>query len=348
MAHELTELFARLPRAFEEARQRTADCETRITIDTVGVGLRFAGPALEPAVLPALAHLPSGDGARQPEIIFSLWDHASTGVHPPRPPFDAADYRRYGQRAVLDDGERVVMHAPTVGMLFAYDRPTRQGWFWCRDPSTFSIYERASPLQTLFHWALAEFGWQIVHAAAVGGEGGGVLLVGNTGAGKSTTALSCLAGEGLRLLSDDKCLVRLDDCPRAFGLFSSAKIKRDMLERLPFLRPRLSGWDHHFKADKGLVFLHPGFADRMVSSFPVRALLLPEVAHGDEPAIRPTPPGDVFRLLGPSTAIWLAGAEAENYRFTARMARRLPGYRFELAAEPPANVAALRAFLDGG
>lgn len=347
MACSLSDLFSGLSHAFEEAREQAGGREERIQIDTLSVGLHFAGPALLPAVLPALAHLSPGAGPRRPEITLSLWDHASTGVYPPRLPFTVGDYRRYGQRAVLDDGERVVMHAPTVGMLYAYDRPTRQGYFWCRDVDAFSIYERAAPLQTLFYWALAEFGWQIVHAAAVGVETGGVLLVGNTGAGKSTTALSCLAGERLRLLSDDKCLVRLDESPRAFGLFNSAKIKGDMLERLPFFRPLLSGWDDHFKADKGLVFLHPRFTARMAASFPIKALVLPEVAHRAEAAIRAATPGDIFRQLGPSTAIWLSGAEADNYRFTARMARQLPGYRIALATEPPANVAALADFLEG-
>lgn len=319
------------------------------TRQIAGIALRFrmANSALTPAMLPALAHLSTTDSAEDgPVVTFDLWDTASSGVAPPRPPFSAGDYRRYGQRAVAHDGIRSVMHAPVAGQIFAYDRASRKGYFWAADADRLSIYERAAPVQTLFHWALAEFGWQIVHAAAVGIETGGVLLIGSTGAGKSTTALSCLTQGGLRFLSDDKCLVRLEPEPQVCALFSSAKIKGDMLARLPHLRPLLAGWDDSYKADKGLILLHPTYADYMVASFPVKALLLPQVAHRSEAVIRPAAAGDVFRQLGPSTVIWLPGAEADNYRFTAEMARRLPCYRIELASDPQANVNAIRRLIE--
>lgn len=308
--------------------------------------LRITGAGLAEETLPALAHLLTTEEAATPDITLYLWDGAATGVRPPRTPFTQEDYRRYGQRAIAHDETYSLMHAPTVDQLFAYDRATHNGYFWVQDASQLSIYERAAPVQTLFHWALHDFGWQIVHAAAVGNASGGVLLVGGTGAGKSTTALSCLAQGGLHFLSDDKCLVRLAPEPQAFALFSSAKIKGDMLARLPHLRPLLTGWDDSYKANKGLVFLHPTYAEQMVTSFPVKALLLPQVAHRCEAVIQPAAAGDVFRQLGPSTVIWLPGAEAENYRFTATMTRRLPCYRIALASDPQANGDALHRLIE--
>ena len=308
--------------------------------------LRITGTELAEAALPALAHLLTTEEAAAPDITLHLWDGAASGVRPPRPPFTPDDYRRYGQRAIAHDGTYSLMHAPTVDQLFAYDRATRTGYFWVQDASQLSIYERAAQVQTLFHWALHDFGWQIVHAAAVGNAGGGVLLVGGTGAGKSTTALSCLAQDELLLLSDDKCLVRLEPEPQAFALFSSAKIKGDMLERLPHFRPLLTGWDDSYKANKGLIFLHPTFASQLMTTFPIQALLLPAVTHGEDAAFRPAASGDAFRQLGPSTVIWLPGAEADNYHFTAELVRRLPCYRLDLASDPKRNADAIRELLD--
>ena len=77
-----------------------------------------------------------------------------------------------------------------------------------------------------------------------------------------------------------------------------------------------------------------------MTRFPVAALVLPQVAHATAAHCQPAAAGDVFRQLGPSTVIWLPGAEAENYRFNAAMTRRLPGFRLALATEPAANVAA--------
>ena len=345
MTTSLADYLPSLAAAFADAERRQPITERTLQMAGVTFRLRMAGPALSEAVLPALAHLPTGD-ADGPTVTFDLWDAAATGVLPPRSPFSAADYRRYGQRAVAYDGAVSLMHAPTSGQLFAYDRASRRGYFWTEDAAQLSIYERAAPLQTLFHWALGEFGWQIVHAAAVGTAAGGVLLIGNTGAGKSTTALSCLAGDGLRLLSDDKCLARLDPAPQAFASFNSAKLKADMLERWPHYRPRLAGWDEHAKGGKGLMFLCPDFADRLVTTFPIRALIVPQVAHRAEATLRPLAAGEAFRVFGPSTVIWLPGAEADNYRFTAELIRRLPCYQLDLARDPARNIEAIQNLLE--
>lgn len=61
-----------------------------------------------------------------------------------------------------------------------------------------------------------------------------MLLIGNTGAGKSTTALTVLQQDRLRYLSDDKYLMQLEPEPRVFALFSLAKPNADVLERMPF------------------------------------------------------------------------------------------------------------------
>jgi hypothetical protein len=327
-------------------RAEQSDRGETVALDVAGqnVVLRFGSRSLRQAILPALAHLECRAPAAAP-IVFDLCDGAATGCFPPPPPFGAGDYHRYGQRAIAHDGAVSLMHAPGGGLLFAYDRSARHGIFWTTDAAQLSIYEQAAPLQTLFHWALAEYGWQIVHAAAVGTAQGGVLLIGNSGAGKSTTALSCLARQDLQYLCDDKCLVRLEPEPQAFALFSSGKLKADMLVRLPQFQAMLAGWDDRPHAGKGLVFLHPAYAPHMVKSFPIRALVIPSVTNRAEAALHATAAGSAFRLLGPSTVIWLPGAEADNYRFTAELVRRLPCHRLDLALEPQQNVAALRELL---
>lgn len=318
----------------------------RLCVADIEVELRCWGPAVTAAVLPALAHLvKDAEQQRVPKIIFHVWDEI-TSVLPPAPPFEATDYHRYGQRALKDDGTRVVMHAPAERLLYAYDRSTRQGYFCCQDASALSIYDRAAPLQPLFQWALVEFGWQIIHAAGVGMQSGGVLLVGNSGAGKSTTALSCLGKSGLRFLSDDKCLVRLEPQPRAQALFDSAKIKGDMLERFPQFQPMLVGWDPRTEGGKGLIHLHETHGAEQIDSFPIRALVLPCVCHSEKPNIQPISPAELFRHLGPSTVIWLPGTEAGAFHFIAKLARQVPCYRIALTTQPEHNVAAIRRLLE--
>jgi hypothetical protein len=323
----------------------------RLQISETFVELQIAGHLLAQVFLPALAHLLQLADDRPPDITFHLWDGAETGIAPPPPPFTPAAYRRYGQRAVAYDGAFSLMHAPHAGLLYAYDQSSRQGYFWCRDAAQLSIYERAAPVQTLFHWALREYGWQVIHAAAVGTESGGVLLAGNTGAGKSTTALALLEQRNGHAsppaLSQRRQVPGAPVAPaRGLCPLQLGQIEGGHAGALPGFRSLIQGWDDAYKAGKSLAFLHPTYASRMIQRFPVAALITPRIAHLEQPCLTPAPGPDVFRVLGPSTVIWLPGAEADNYRFTANLVRTLPCYQLDLATEPTRNSAAMQDILE--
>jgi hypothetical protein len=336
--------------AFERACAVQPLQETRLQVGQAQFHLRIAGQHLPEVILPALAHLMIADEKPASQVIgLNIWQANPGGVWPEPPPFTPGDYRRYGQRAVAHAAGCSIMYSLNDRQLFAYDRESRQGYFWAEDLGQASIYERAAPLQTLFHWALQAFGWHIVHAAAIGTAQGGLLLIGSSGSGKSTTALSCLAHpSGLKLLSDDKCLVSLESQPpQAQSLFSSAKIKADMLARLPEFSAQLQGWDTCFKAEKGLLFLHPTYAPDLIASFPLKALVVTQISGKAEAAsFSPISPAQIFRALGPSTIIWLPGAEQEHYRFMAALASRLPCYRLNLSTDLQANSQAILRFLE--
>jgi hypothetical protein len=339
--------LSQLAQAFQQRFAQAAPKRYHLRVAELLIEVRLLGEAMAATMLPALGHLlidPPPTTA--PDMVFNLWDGGGESLWPPPPTFSEADYHRYGHRAIAHEGPCSVLFAIAARHLFAYDRQTRQGYFFAADASQLNIYEQAAPLQPLFCWALAAYGWQLVHAAAVGSPAGGVLLIGSSGAGKSTTALSCLTAANPRFLCDDKCLVRLTPEPQALALYSSAKLKADMLALLPHFRPLLKGWDDSGKANKGLVMLHPTYASQMVHRFPIKALLLPQVAHQTQASFHPVAPGEIFRQLGPSTVIWLPGAEADNYRFTAQLTRQLPRHRLALARDPMANAEAIHRLLE--
>lgn len=346
MSLNLPDVWLRFLDCAGEAQQR--HCFTTAHLDVAGVRLRlrFSSQEVSDCFLPALAHLRVDDDAPpSPQLTFTVCDSATTGIHPPPPPFANEDYHWYGRRAVRIDEEYALMHAPDSDVYLLYCRAAAHAICWTRNAAQLSIYERAAPLQTLFHWALPDE-WQVVHAAALGRAEGGVLLVGNSGAGKSTTALAALHSDEVRYLCDDKCLVRLTPRPQAFALFSAAKVKDDMLGHLPRLAPQVAARDDLAKGGKSLVYLHPHFAGGMIRSFPLRAIVVPRIAHLPAARLTPARAADAFRVLGPSTAIWLPGAAAESYRFLGQLSRSLPCYFLDLAEDPHANLPALADLLD--
>ena len=78
-------------------------------------------------------------------------------------------------------------------------------------------------MRTLFHWLMELYGRQLIHAAAVGTDIGGALIVGKGGVGKSTTSLASLAA-GLRFVGDDYVIVGFDPHPTAWSLYCTAKV----------------------------------------------------------------------------------------------------------------------------
>lgn len=100
-----------------------------------------------------------------------------------------------GGVAVVEAGRQAQVFRPGVGVDLLV---TDAGW----DDIELTSYPMATALAS---WAVASGLWP-VHAAAVAFDGRGVLLVGDSGAGKSTSALAC-ALAGAELLGDDLCIV---------------------------------------------------------------------------------------------------------------------------------------------
>ena len=100
-----------------------------------------------------------------------------------------------GGVATFEPGRHLVLYRPSVGIDLL------------KTPSTWGEVEPISyPLgAAIASWAVDK-GLFPAHAAAVEFNGRGVLLVGESGMGKSTTSLACaLAGAGL--LGDDLCII---------------------------------------------------------------------------------------------------------------------------------------------
>lgn len=295
--------------------------------------LRLAGPALEPVLLPALAHLATGDGGEAGLEVLA-WDSASTGVELPPPP-----------PAGVESPEVQRVYQYGVEILTVIDHARRRAILWVPDARGVPSNEAASPLRVILHLWLSRRGFQVVHGAAVGRRDGGVLIAGRAGAGKSTTALSCLDSE-LLFASDDYVLLRDDPAPHVYSLFSSAKLEPHQLERFPALRPLVANVGA--AGEKPVIFLHPRHADRLATGFPVRAVLAPRVVGHGPTRVVPVRPAAVLTALAPSTIFQLPFSGRETLRTLARCLEQVPCFELALGErieEIPATILELLARL---
>jgi hypothetical protein len=217
------------------------------------------------------------------------------------------------------------------GAFSLYDRESASGVYWVDDASALPYFERGAPLRTLLSWWLSDVGYQSVHAAGVGDTDGGVLLAGPGGSGKSTTALRCI-GSGLRYLADDYCMFSVGT-GQAFSMYNTAKLNGIAdLHRQPRFAPLVENPDAP-DHEKFLMFLERHFADEMVLSFPIRAVLVPHVTHENATTIAEISPGEALAALGPTTLLQRPGSAASALQAMGELVRSVPCYELRLATD---------------
>jgi hypothetical protein len=228
-----------------------------------------------------------------------------------------------------------------AGTLSLFNPARATAVFWVADARSLPAWERAAPLRTILGWFLRTRRCEFLHAGAVGKRSGGVLLAGRGGRGKSTVALSCLAGGSLAYAGDDYVAVELDPSPRVHSVYSSGKLHpTHAAALLPELAPLVRRREGD-REEKGILFVPQHLPQRVATGFPLRAVLLPVIgAPWAAPGtlLRRIPPLAVLQELAPTTLSQMPGADQRTFGFLASLLKAVPC--FELATGP--DLAAVR------
>ncbi len=312
--------------------------------EVAGATLRicFAGDRLIECFVPALAHLEVPARSRA-DAVFHVWDSESTGVAmvPPVCPREHFSGRGdiWGMASRRFKSGFLQAEAAVVLM----DTESATGIYWTQTASILPYWAKASPLRNLFHWWMETRGFQLLHGAAVGRDGEGVLITGKGGLGKSTTALACLDA-GLDYVGDDYLVVELSPVPRVHSLYSTAKLNWDQMRRFP----RFTGLARSHgspEGEKAVMYLHPAMGRQLVRVLTLKAIVTPGIV--DRPATRfsPAPAAVLERAAGFTTMTQLPHVGHHTMAFIERLVAGLPGLTMELGSELAAIPNAIEAFL---
>lgn len=333
---------------FDQACEATGREVHSLTLADRQIEFHFAGPRWT-SLLRALGNtVPANGNAR---LRVHVWD----GSQPCRNHvlraylyvisnwwFDYVGPR--GQLLDLHQPDLQALYIPGPDLLMVVDIPGARAFCWKREPTDLPYWEVCSPFRPLLHCWLRSEGLQFVHAAAVGTEHGGALLVGQGGSGKSSTALACLES-GLRYLGDDYCMLESRNGEYfAHALYTTAKLVGDQdLIRFPKLAAHV--FNPNREPDQKLAFfLQDHFGQHFIRSFPVRAVVLPKVAHRDTTTIEPCKAAEALAAIAPSSMSQLPASGAQDLKFLGEISRRLPAYRMHLGYDThrlPALLAGL-------
>jgi hypothetical protein len=312
--------------AFEEAARRRPDEVVVSWMATAGgpVRLRVVGRALAGHLGAALGHLA---GPRQPAVLdVDLWDEAVTRVPCPLSCDPLAFPRDVNGTFVrLDAADPQRMWTAGNGAVTELDGGRGRMVGWRADGSALSVEERGRPFPVALQGWLQSRGVVTLHAAGVACGGRAAVIVGDSGSGKSTTALACAAA-GFGFLGDDQIAVSwAGRTPIAHSLFASARV--DGIGRQVWRGPV-----HQPPAGKALVMLS-GPGATVVPSADLVAVIVASVCSDHESTLERTSPKEALRATVPSTMLGVAADRPAVLRGCARAVLGRPTFRLRLGRD---------------
>lgn len=325
--------------AFDKACASTRE-NRDVTLRLAGhdIALRYAAPELSARFRPTLAHLEVPHPATPADLSIGCWELPATGVAPPPPPWSLDDFLIRGRIRGHADGPVRAAYEEWARVLTLYDRRIARAVVYSADPERVPPWFDRAPFRTILTWWSADQGLPLLHASAVADDTWAVAIAGASGAGKSTTALTCLAG-GLRIVGDDACLVRLDPEPTIYSVYARAKLEPDALERLPSLASLIV--DRH--NDQTLI--DPG--PRRAEKARLRAVLLPTITHRSDTRVTPMGTTDAVKLLVHSSLQEGVGIVDGALGALTSLVKAVPCMRLEIGTDLDGVVLAIRSVLDG-
>jgi hypothetical protein len=288
------------------------------------IEMQFAGTKLLDPMTRALAHCAArADGPAELRVCF--FDTESTGTAMAPPAWSRDQYTGGGEIAGFCDERVETSYQPGWDVFQCLDRERKVALYWTPSWRLLPWWEVSFPLRVILHWWLRDTELQPVHAAAVGNADGGVLIAGPCGAGKSTTALSCL-GSRLQYAGDDYTLARVEPAPYVHCLYNTAKLDPQGLERFPHLAASVANRDR-LDREKAMLFLYESHPAALIGGFPVRAVVVPEVTGRRDTAVELAAQSLAMLALAPTTTRHLPAARARTVAKLIRLTKSAGCYK---------------------
>lgn len=217
------------------------------------------------------------------------------------------------------------------GYLTAIDRQTRRGLVWFTAPEQIGSWHVARPFLHAIKGFSLKTPWTPIHAASVALDGRGILIVGQSGSGKTSTAIAC-ALHGWDYLGDDAVIVRSDPC-RVSSLYTSARLRADTFHLFPEAMTASLGISDDAgeeKAEVDMALLRPLNA----ADAEIRAIVFPAATDWTKLHIAPLSRSDALRKMMVAARQSIVGDEASSFDKLAAIVARVPSYSLVSGPDP--------------
>jgi hypothetical protein len=281
-----------------------------------------------------------------PELALDVWDVDEARARPARTTSEDAALAEHGELLAYSPGARELRHVGSeFDMLLDAREGRATGWV---SSARVQAWHRLRPWQRIFVAALAASGAETVHGSMVARDGRGVLLVGPSGVGKSTTTFACLAA-GFACLGDDTIAIDLGagagGAARGSCLHATAKVDVRQLERFPDLEAGSDAVDDPSRNERALRLGGPQ-SHLVTPSAAVAAIAFPRLADSVESTTRPAARSHAAAALFRNALSIDGDRFGPVFNAMTALAEAVPSYTLDVGHDPSRLAAEVERLLD--
>jgi hypothetical protein len=323
------QVYHRLAANFEQFLSAPPTPQSTLQIGSCLVRLRATTAALHRRVLRPLA-CPISAGDRAPDFTVDLVDLGEEKL--PDLPWLPQHSSTEQQTSEYLEGPYVFTRHGDV-LLAALNRDEGRTISLVHAPDRWPLRHYKQAIFITLYQHLRRRGLHLIHASAIGAQGRAALLAGQSGAGKTTTMLACVAA-GLDFLGDDTTLVQRapDGSIEVITLLSTLDATDKTAAWFPELAPHLS--DQRSHTGKRQIILAEAFPDRMAVKGGVAAILAPEITGEAITRLAPANKAALLSdLLFYSVDLHETALARQHVEFLAQAVETVPVYRLLLGRD---------------
>lgn len=201
------------------------------------------------------------------------------------------------------------------------------------DPTHWPLRHYKQSIFITLYQHLRRRGLYLIHASAIGQGDRAVLVAGPSGAGKTTTMLTCVAA-GFQFLGDDTTLLQRTPTGAfdVIALLSTLDVTDKTMAWFPELAPYLSPQRSH--TGKRQIILSEAFPNSVTFHGQVSAILAPEITGQAHTSLAPANKTALLSdLLFYSVDLQDAALARQHLEFLAQALEQIPVYRLLLGSD---------------
>jgi hypothetical protein len=340
------ETFRFLLHALDTILDQGRTSKIKISLGSELVQIVFPNEITKNLISPPLQHLEVANPAQKNEkpclTIYAL-DAASLGLNFSEFEWDNKNKEKQTGIYYLESEDFLSAFDLQNNIRSFLDLKSNDAIFLSEDIASIPLHLRSTPLLTIFNWWLPTQDKVIIHASAVGNAHGGVIITGKSGAGKSTLALACIPSN-LQIAADDHCAISLRKPHQVFSLYSFLKQNANDVDRLPESKHAIQSQLRQ-KQEKVVYDLAKYYPNKIILSFPLKAILIPEITGLKDTSIQPISKIKALTAMAPTTLFQHPHGKQIAFEKISSIVKNTPAYLMRVGTEITQPPQVIESFL---